>query len=302
MNNIKSNNTVKGAIAICIAATLWGLDGIVLTPRLHSLDISLVVFVLHALPFTLMCAIFSKEIKLLKTFSFQDYVGFILVAIFGGFLGTYAIVKALFLVDFQQLTIVVLLQKLQPIFAIILAAIILKEKFQKNFLLWASIAIVAGYFLTFGFNAPNFNPGNKTGLAALYSLLAAFSFGASTVISKKILFRFNFVSATYYRFGFTAVIAFIILLFSSKVSLVTTINPFQWLIFLIIGLTTGSGAIFLYYYGLRKVKAMVSSICELCYPISAIIFDYIFNGKVLSPIQWVSATVMIVAIYRLSKN
>ncbi|MGB4654346.1 MAG: DMT family transporter [Bacteroidales bacterium] len=302
MNNIKSNNTVKGAIAICIAATLWGLDGIVLTPRLHSLDISLVVFVLHALPFTLMCAIFSKEIKLLKTFSFQDYVGFILVAIFGGFLGTYAIVKALFLVDFQQLTIVVLLQKLQPIFAIILAAIILKEKFQKNFLLWASIAIVAGYFLTFGFNAPNFNPGNKTGLAALYSLLAAFSFGASTVISKKILFRFNFVSATYYRFGFTAVIAFIILLFSSKVSLVTTINPNHWLIFLIIGLTTGSGAIFLYYYGLRKVKAMVSSICELCYPISAIIFDYIFNGKVLSPIQWVSATVMIIAIYRLSKN
>jgi drug/metabolite transporter (DMT)-like permease len=74
----------------------------------------------------------------------------------------------------------------------------------------------------------------------------------------------------------------------------------EWLIFLLIGLTTGSGAIFLYYYGLRKVKAMIATICELCFPISAILFDYLVNHKVLSLVQWLSAGVMLFAIVRLS--
>lgn len=74
----------------------------------------------------------------------------------------------------------------------------------------------------------------------------------------------------------------------------------EWFIFLLIGLTTGSGAIFLYYYGLRKVRAIVATICELCFPISAILFDYLVNDKVLSPVQWISAGIMLFAIVKLS--
>ena len=40
-----------GAVAICVAAALWGLDGVVLTPRLYELDVLFVVFLLHAVPF-----------------------------------------------------------------------------------------------------------------------------------------------------------------------------------------------------------------------------------------------------------
>lgn len=55
----KSNeNTIRqgvwGAIAISFAAVLWGLDGIVLTPRLYNLDVGFVVMVLHLIPFLLM--------------------------------------------------------------------------------------------------------------------------------------------------------------------------------------------------------------------------------------------------------
>jgi drug/metabolite transporter (DMT)-like permease len=42
--------------------------------------------------------------------------------------------------------------------------------------------------------------------------------------------------------------------------------------------------------------------CELCFPISTVVFDYLINDSVLSPIQWVSAILMLVAIYRLSQN
>lgn len=294
------SSLIAGASAICISAMLWGLDGIVLTPQLYNLNIGLVVFILHALPFIIMNLFLFKEYRLLKDFSHKDVLYLFLIALMGGAIGTMAIVRALFLVEFRDLTIVVLLQKMQPVFAISLAAILLGEKLKKNFILWASIAILAGYFLTFGLGLPHLDTDSKTALAAAYSLLAAFSFGSATVLSKGILHRISFQAATFYRYGFTTLIMLGFVLLSGSLAGIRLATANNWIIILIITFTTGSGAIFLYYYGLRKVKAMVATICELCFPLSAIIFDYIFHGRILSPVQWISAAVMLVAIVRLS--
>lgn len=299
MTKVKKS-IVPAALAICISAMLWGLDGIVLTPQLYNLKLPLVVFVLHALPFLIMNLFLYNEYKLLKTFTARDTVLLFLVALMGGALGTLAIVQALFLVEFRDLTIVVLLQKLQPVFAISLAAIILREKMKKDFALWASLAIIAGYFLTFGFRFPDLHTGSKTAVAAGYSLFAALAFGSATVLSKGILHRVSFQAATFYRYGFTTLIMLMIVIFSGSLSGIGEATPKNWIVFLIISFTTGSGAIFLYYYGLRKVKAMVATICELCFPLSAIIFDYVFHGRVLTTVQWVSAAIMLISIVKLS--
>ena len=291
---------ITGALAICFSATLWGFDGIVLTPRLSRLDIGFVVFILHALPFLLMQLFFYREYRHLRTFTRNDVLMFFLLSLFGGAVGTMAIVKALFLVNFQHLTMVVLLQKLQPVFAITLAALMLKERLKRNFILWSSLAVGAGYFLTFGWATPDFHSGTNETYAAAYSLLAAFSFGSSTVFSKKILQKYSFYSATFYRYGITAFLMLAYVLIAGRISDVTDVKTKEWFIFVIIGLTTGSGAIFLYYYGLRKVRAMVATICELFFPISAILFDYLVNHKVLSTVQWFSAGIMLFAIVKLS--
>ncbi|MFZ4546858.1 MAG: DMT family transporter [Bacteroidales bacterium] len=298
---MKFNKTVfTGAMAICIAATLWGLDGVVLTPRLYSINIGLVVFIFHALPFVLMNLFMYKEYRHLKQFTGNDVLTFFLLSLLGGAVGTLAIVKALFLVNFQALTIVVLLQKLQPVFAITLAALLLGEKLKRNFLLWSALAITAGYLLTFGFQLPHVVTGSPTSLAAGYSLLAAFAFGSSTVFSKKVLRRYSFFTATFYRYGFTSLILLLFVLSTGVFKSVPEITGFQWGIFVIIGITTGSGAIFLYYFGLTKIRAMLATICELCFPVSAILFDYLVNDKILTLTQWVSALVLIFAILKLS--
>lgn len=302
MNTKIINNKSAGALLICLAATLWGFDGVVLTPRLHNLDVQLVVFMLHAIPFLLFSIFLFQEYKNLKEFTKLDFLGFFLVALFGGALGTMAIVKALFLVNFQQLTIVVLLQKLQPIFAIVLASIVLKEKLNANFLLWGTIAIVGAYFLTFGTKLPDFNTGSNTIQAAFYALLAAFSFGSATVFSKKLLNKFSFKTATFYRYGFTTFLMLIIVVMGGKLNLIESITNSNWLIIGIIAITTGSGAIFLYYYGLKNVKAIIATICELCFPVSAILFDYFINGEIISPIQWLSAIIMFFSIIMLNKK
>jgi drug/metabolite transporter (DMT)-like permease len=296
----KNKQKYIGATAIIIAAILWGFDGVVLTPRLYNLDVGFVVFMLHLVPFVLMNTFLFREYRRLKEFTKSDLFVLISIAFFGGALGTLAIVKALFLVNFQHLSVVVLLQKLQPIFAIILAGIFLKEKIKKNFIFWAILAIIASYSLTFGFHLPNMEKDANLIQAALWALVAAFSFGTSTVLSKKALNRFPYYTTNFYRFGFTALLMFFYVLFIGKLGEFANVTKINWIFFVIIALTTGSGAIFLYYFGLNKVKAMVSTICELFFPISAIFFDYFINGHSLSVVQWLSAIIMITAIVEIS--
>ena len=74
------------------------------------------------------------------------------------------------------------------------------------------------------------------------------------------------------------------------------VSSVQWGLILLIGVTTGSGAIFLYYYGLTRVRAVVSAICELCLPLSAVVLDYWLNGSVLGGWQWVGAILLVTAI------
>lgn len=294
------NKTIKGSIAIGISAVLWGFDGVVLTPRLFNLDVGYVVFILHLIPFLLMNIFMYRQYRFIKDFTTKDIIILLSIAFTGGALGTVSIVKALFLVNFQHLSVVVLLQKLQPIFAILLAALILKEKLTLRFLFWGLLAIVAGYTLTFEFNLPVITSDKDTVMAAAFALLAALSFGSSTVFSKMVLGKYDFKTVTFFRYGLTALIMLFYVIIAQKFMQFSQTTTNNWLFFIIIGLTTGSGAIFLYYLGLKHVNAIISIIVELIFPISAIIFDYIFNDARLSLIQWLSAAVMVFAIIKIS--
>ncbi|MDA3943528.1 MAG: DMT family transporter [Bacteroidetes bacterium] len=300
MKTAERSTLIKGSIAIAISAVLWGVDGVVLTPQLYNLDVGYVVFILHAFPFLLMHLFFARQYRFIKKMPRQDVITFLLISILGGSIGTLAIVKALFLLNFNHLSVVVLLQKLQPVFAILLARTLLGEQLKQRFVLWASLAIFAGYFLTFGWAFPDFNADKNTIYAALLALLAAFSFGSSTVLSKKILGNYSFITSTFYRYGFTTLIMLLYMVVFGNFGQFQQTTPTNWLFIIIIGLTTGSGAIFLYYYGLRKVKAIMATISELMFPLSAVIFDYLINGSVLSLVQWIAAALMLFSIFRLN--
>jgi drug/metabolite transporter (DMT)-like permease len=296
------NRVHLGVLMVCTAAAMWGFDGVVLTPRLYNLDVAYVVFMLHALPFLGMQFVLFREYRELGTLTRGDLCYFFLIALFGGAIGTLAIVKALFLVQFKHLTVVALLQKLQPVFAILLARILLGERLGKQFLLWTAIALTGGYLLTFETHLPVTVNSRQMLPAAGYALLAAFSFGSATVFGKRVLNKVNFQTALFFRYGFTTLIMLVIVLAGGNFDQLAITTPINWLFFAIIGLTTGSGAILLYYIGLRHIQANLATMCELCFPISTVIFDYLINGSVLSPIQWASAICMLVAIYRLSQN
>lgn len=294
------SKAVPGAASICLAATLWGLDGVVLTPRLHNLSVPFVVFLLHLVPFLLMQPFLGDAYSALGRQPLDQWITLGLVSLLGGILGTFAIVKALFLVDFNQLSVVVLLQKLQPVFAISLAGVLLKEKITRNFLLWASIAVLGAYLLAFGLRLPEPSGGTHTTAAAGWAALAAAAFGSSTVLGKRLLGSLDFRQATFGRYGLTSLLALLFLLITGEGVPFGEVTPENWALILVIGLTTGSGAIFLYYYGLSRVRAMVSAICELCLPLSTIVLDYFVNQSLLGRWQWIGAGLLVLAILRVS--
>ena len=118
---------------------------IVLRPSLYSLPVPIVVLIESAIVAVLLTPFFIKKFSSLKKLRKKDWLAFFGVALLGGAIGTMSITKALFYVNFVNLSVVILLQKLQPVFAILLATIFLKEKLPKEFFLWAGLAIPVSY-------------------------------------------------------------------------------------------------------------------------------------------------------------
>ncbi|MCL4547245.1 MAG: EamA family transporter [Bacteroidetes bacterium] len=285
---------------VIVAASMWGVDGIVLQPSLFNLPVPLVVFIECMQVTIILSPIFVKHFPKLKSLDRMDWLAFFGVALFGGAIGTMAITKALFFVNFVNLSVVILIQKLQPVFALTLAAFMLKERLPRVFFIWAGLAVFGAYFMTFGFSLPNFNTGDRTFVAATFSLIAAISFSSSTVFSKRALKNVSFELGTYLRFLISAIIMIIIAGSYGDLGSVVEVSQFQWGIFLIIAFTTGGAAIFLYYYGLKRIIASVATVCELAFPLTAVVLEYFIHGNILKPIQWLGVVLLIFSIIKVS--
>ena len=299
------------------AAFLWAFDGVVFTPQIMKwglYDVPTIVFMLHAVGLVFLSYFYftrKQEISLLKK---MDWVSFALVGLFGGALGTMAIVAAILMVygNGLNISVVLLLQKLQPLFAIVLALVFLKERPDKKFYIWALVALIGSYFLTFGFARPDLSAQGML-VPALLAVLAAFSFGSSTVFSKRAVSNVSHGVGTLLRYVMTTAVMIVVLgviAVLKKAGVETNYLGFSGFglldlkligLFILIALTTGATAIFIYYYGLKKVTATQSTMYELVFPVSAIILEWFIHDKVLTLAQWVGAIIMFIAIFSITR-
>ncbi len=302
---MKRNTSILGGFLIVIAAVMWGLDGVLLTPsyfsKFHFYDVNFIVFIAHAIPAVILSLLFFGQYRELKNFTKNDYIFFILIALFGGGIGTLSIVKALQLSEFSKFSIVILIQKTQPVFAVLLAFLLLKERPSKRFYIIGLVSLISIYILTFEFKSPALLPKNNV-LAAMYSLLAAFSFGSATVFGKKVVHKFSFLTSTFFRFFFTTVIMLFFVIFSEnaeKSLMAYTSNADLMGLSLFIAVF-GLIAILIYYNGLKSVTASVSTFCELAFPLTSVITEAVVLKRFLSPVQLFSAIVLVTSILYLN--
>jgi len=289
-----------GPVFIIIAALLWAFDGLI-RQHLYTLPPITIIFFEHLIGLIILSPFVFKyvlETKLSK----KEWWLIILIAILSGLFGTLWFTTALGKVHFISISVVFLLQKLQPIFAIISARIFLKEKFDKRYIKWALLAIISAYFVTFANGVVNLKTGEGTIIAALYALGAAFAWGTSTTFSKMLLGKIDFKVSTFYRFLFTVLVTLPILIFLGNTMgdfVTPSMSQFGWLI--LIAVSTGMVALLIYYKGLAKTPVHISTILELTFPFVAIFIDFIINHTVLSFSQWLAALVLVFSIYQISK-
>lgn len=195
-------------------------------------------------------------------------------------------------------TVAALLQKLQPLFAIILAVIFLKEKLNPKFWLLALPALFGAYLVTFGLASPLalwYSGGAFHFLGPVLAILAAVLWAGGTVVGRSLLkgLDFQFVNGMRFVFGFLFLMLYVLVLEKMQFSVMT---PLFWRNVVIIAMLTGFFALLLYYYGLKHTKASVATLMELGYPLALTAVNWKFLGITLDIWQIVGALVLLASV------
>jgi drug/metabolite transporter (DMT)-like permease len=161
--------------------------------------------------------------------------------------------------------------------------------------------MLGGYLVTFGTTSIA-DWDDKTIIAALLATLAAFSWGSSTVLGKHALNRLPFTAVTALRLSLTAVGALIIFTVTSDGFESIELSIHQWRNLVIIVMSTGAVALFIYYYGLKHLPASHSTLYELTWPLSAVILDWVIHGHMLGFAQIIGAVLLLGSMILLTRE
>lgn len=288
---------VSGPLLIAIAAILWGIDGIV-RRSLYSLPSISIVFYEHVIGAIILLPFFLRVFRREQLTS-REWWAISFVAFTSGVLGTLFFTKALAAVNFIPFSVVFLLQKLQPIFAVAAGAVVLRERPTRAYWLWAAVAMFAAYFVTFPGGVVHFSDGSF--VAAIFAILAALCWGVDTAISRYTLLNHSSVFITGIRFLLTILFAIPFVFLLGGVTSASAIDTSQLLRFVFIAVSSGMVALWLYYRGLKQTATGVSTIVELLFPLTAILIDFFVYDSTLQTSQYFAALVLLVAVYQVAK-
>jgi drug/metabolite transporter, DME family len=280
---VKRLNAVPGVLLIAIAAALWGLDPILRKPLASSTTATTIVFgehvvlVLCTLPF-----LFPALSAMWK--AGRSYVAAsIFVGAGASAIATILFTDALFHSDFIT---PVVLQKVQPLVAVLGAAVILTERPRPRFV-WFLVAALFGLWLV---NQPHpLDPTAKGLRPVVESLAAAILWALGTVLGRYLGRELQFQHILSLRFFF-GLIASAIALPIMNAKAYAGAHDSLWIAYYAIA--TGLISLALYYHGLKRTPAVLASLAELTYPAIAVLGGiYAYNAH-LRWSQWLGVAII----------
>jgi len=173
----------------------------------------------------------------------------------------------------------VVLQKVQPLVAVSLAAALLGERPRPRFGLFL-VAGLAGTWLM-AFPSP-FDVSLHGVEPVLYALAAAALWALGTVLGRFLALELPFEQVTAVRFAFglpASLVAVLVLGAPLRASF------HDELFIALLAIVTGLVAILLYYWGLKRTTASVASLAELTFPVVAIAVGYFAFDATLTSTQ-----------------
>ena len=256
---------------IALAAMLWGSDLLfrarIVQAGWPAADI---VWTEHLI----LTAAFAVPLMLgrrrLAALTGRQWNALAFLGIGGSALATWLYTTA-FTLDYSRALTVVLLQKTQPVFALLLASVVLRERRTNTFWVWCVLAFLGTGLLVV--MDKDFDPhglGSVQWKQALLALGASAIWGAATVVGRPLSFVLTPALLSGVRFALALPALTVLALFFPMPPTAARTPEIGGLL-LLIALVPGLLGMWLYYRGLSGTTASVATLAELCYPLTSLL-------------------------------
>ena len=284
----------SGFLLVALAAALWGTDGLFRRTLAFELNAPVVVFwehlILVAVTFPLLMRFLRRRVSL----TLADIGAIVFVGA-----GASAVATVLFTQAFTygDPTTPLLIQKVQPVVAVLGAYLLLGERLLPKYG-WYFAAAVSGAYLI------SFSDPTQVGISqlapALLALGAAVLWAMGTVLGRHLTHKIppNELTAVRFAVGLPASLVVLALFGNVGDALSITFGDFGVLILL--SLVPGLAALMIYYRGLSNTPASSATLAELAFPLTAILIGWAVFDTVPTATQWLgililSATIVIMS-------
>ncbi len=282
-----------GLFFVFSASLLWALDTLIRYPLIYGgLSATKLVFAEHLILVLALFPFLWRHQKRLLNIGKRDLISFILIGGLGSALATLSFTKAFGLLN---PSLVILLQKFQPLIAILLANKVLGEPLKREFIGWAILCLIGGLLISYedvikGWN--QFFNGGQALLGYFLTFVAVGGWGASTVFGKRLSDQgYSEVELMGGRFFF-GLLFLIPAVLSEETPLITELSTWSKISFMV--LISGFMGMGLYYLGLKRLSARLCALAEMFFPFCAIAVNWIFLEATLAPLQLLGGFLLLV--------
>ena len=279
---------LPGVVLVAVAAAMWGTDPIIRKTMSGTTSATTIVFGEHVILVSLTLPLLLPALRAV----FSAGWSYVLAAVVVG-AGASAVATILFtdaLIGHSDFITPVVIQKVQPLVAVGAAALLLGERPRPSFA-WFFLPALAGFWLVN--QAHPLDPSAKGAVVIAEATGAAVLWALGTVLGRYLsrTLEFQHVVALRFFFGLLASALALPVMGASAYA-----NGHDSVLILYLALVTGLFALTLYYYGLQRTPAVLSSLAELTYPAVAVIAGIYAYGQHLRWTQWIGVAVIIAVV------
>lgn len=300
--SVSRDRSKTGFWLVVLGAALWGVDPLFRLILLKSMTSAQIVLLEHVIIALCVGPTLWKNRRELLGVKWKQIGALLFISWGGSALATILFTSGL---ANGNANAVLLLQKLQPLFAIIMARFILKERLPRYFSLLFLIALGGTYLLTFGFNIPLGHWSEFVQIGSLLSLGAAALWGGSTVMGRMMVGQMKYETVTALRFILALPLLMAITWNEGAVwTLPTEAGPLSLLSINLLGqaLLPGLLSLLVYYKGLTTTKASVATLAELSFPMVGVLLNWIAFQQMVTVAQICGFVLIWLALFVISRQ
>src|SRR5215203_1228817 len=276
------NGGYASILLVAVGAAMWGTDGILRVPLLEVASPSQIVLLEHLVLLLYSVPAVVLGWRFFRGLGMAQWISLLVIGWGGSALATLLFTTA---IAVGNPTVVILLQKTQPLFAIVLAAVLLRERLGWAYWPCFAVAMVGAYLISFG-NLDAFAAlGSAELLAAALALGAALLWGSSTVLGRLVLKDMPFHALTGARLLLAAPLLVVIVVIQGAVGGLGAAFASEPGRVILLALIPGLLGLLLYYRGLTGTRASYATLAELAFPATAVVLNWTFLGVGVSANQ-----------------